>query len=55
MKDVKTDKPSCFVAKITDEEVVSRNCPYLKELYRQNGFIFYVRVFDEKYKSWDIY
>jgi 4-amino-4-deoxy-L-arabinose transferase-like glycosyltransferase len=55
MKDVKTDKPSCFVAKVTDEEVVNRNCPYLKELYRQNGFIFYIRVFDDKYKSWDIY
>ncbi|MES2514767.1 MAG: glycosyltransferase family 39 protein [Bacteroidota bacterium] len=55
MQDVETARPACFVAKITDEEVVKRDCPYLKELYRQNGFIFYIRVFDEKYKSWDIY
>lgn len=55
MKDMQTPKPSCFVAKINDEEVVKRDCPYLKELYRQNGFIFYIRVFDEKYRSGDIY
>jgi hypothetical protein len=55
MKDIQTAKPSCFVAKVNDEEVVKRDCPYLKELYRQNGFIFYIRVFDEKYKSGDIY
>ncbi|MCD6017909.1 MAG: glycosyltransferase family 39 protein [Bacteroidetes bacterium] len=55
MKDMQTPKPSCFVAKVNDEEVVKRDCPYLKELYRQNGFIFYIRVFDEKYRSGDIY
>ena len=47
MKEVKLERPSCFVAKITDEEVVKKYCPYLKELYRQNGFIFYIRVFDK--------
>lgn len=55
MKDMQTPKPACFVAKINDEEVVKKDCPYLKELYRQNGFIFYIRVFDEKYRSGDIY
>lgn len=55
MKDIQSEKPSCFVAKVNDEEVVKRDCPYLKELYRQNGFIFYIRVFDDKYKSGDIY
>lgn len=55
MMDIQTPKPSCFVAKVTDEEVIKRDCPYLKELYRQNGFIFYIRVFDEKYRSGDIY
>jgi 4-amino-4-deoxy-L-arabinose transferase-like glycosyltransferase len=55
LQDVQTHKPACFVIKVTDEEVVKRDCPYLKELYRQNGFIFYIRVFDDKYKSWDIY
>ncbi len=34
---------ACFVAKITDEEVVKKNCPNLKMLYKKNGFIFYVR------------
>lgn len=55
MRDMKSLKPSCFVAKVNDEEVVKRDCPYLKELYRQNGFIFYIRIFDEKYRSGDIY
>ncbi|MDF2447920.1 MAG: glycosyltransferase family 39 protein [Bacteroidota bacterium] len=55
MKDIQSPKPSCFVAKITDEPVIKRDCPYLKELYRQNGFIFYIRVFDDQYRSGDIY
>lgn len=55
MKDIQSPKPSCFVAKVNDEEVIKRDCPYLKELYRQNGFIFYIRVFDDKYRSGDIY
>lgn len=55
MKDFSNSKPACFVAKITDEEVIKHDCPYLKELYRQNGFIFYIRVFDNTYKSGDIY
>jgi hypothetical protein len=44
---VQSSKPACFVAKINDEEVVKRNCPFLQELYRQNGFIFYVRKIDK--------
>lgn len=55
MKDVQTKNLSCFVAKITDEEVIKKGCPYLKVLYKQNGFVFYIRVFDEKYRSGDIY
>ncbi len=55
MRDFKDVKPACFIAKIIDEEVIKRDCPYLKELYRQNGFIFYMRIFDDKYKSGDIY
>ncbi|MES2567591.1 MAG: glycosyltransferase family 39 protein [Bacteroidota bacterium] len=55
MKDIQSPKPSCFVAKISSEESIKKDCPYLKELYRQNGFIFYIRVFDEKYRSGDIY
>lgn len=48
MRDIQSSKPSCFVAKILDEEVIKSSSPYLKELYRKNGFIFYIRVFDEK-------
>jgi 4-amino-4-deoxy-L-arabinose transferase-like glycosyltransferase len=48
MKDVTTNKPSCFVAKITDEEGIKRDCPFLKELYRKNGFIFYIKENDKK-------
>ncbi len=43
MKDVVNNKPSFFVSKVTDHEVVNRDCPHLKELYRQNGFIFYMK------------
>ncbi len=45
---VETSNRACIVTKITNEEVVKRDCPYLKELYRQNGFIFYIRVFKDK-------
>lgn len=55
MIDVQTKNPSCFTSKITDEEVIKKHHPFLKELYRKNGFIFYYRVFDEQYKSWDIF
>jgi 4-amino-4-deoxy-L-arabinose transferase-like glycosyltransferase len=48
MRDIQSSKPSCFVAKILDEEVIKSSSPYLKELYRKNGFIFYIRVFDQK-------
>ncbi len=48
MRDIQSSKPSCFVAKILDEEVIKSSSPYLNELYRKNGFIFYVRVFDHK-------
>ena len=48
MRDIQSSKPSCFVAKILDEEVIKNSSPYLKELYRKNGFIFYIRVFDLK-------
>lgn len=48
MMDGYGNKPACFVAKITDEEVVKRDCSFLQELYRQNGFIFYVRKTDQK-------
>lgn len=41
-------KQACFVAKITDEEVVKHNCPHLEVLFKQNGFIFYRRTGDRK-------
>lgn len=42
------NKPAFFVTKTTNEDVVVRDCPQLKELYRQNGFIFYMRMPDKK-------
>ncbi len=36
-------RPACFVSKITNDDVVKRDCPQLQELYRQNGFVFYIR------------
>ena len=42
------NKPACFVARTIDEEGILINCPQLKELYRQNGFIFYIRKPDSK-------
>lgn len=41
-------EPACFAVKIMDEDVIKRDCPKLKELYRKNGFIFYVRFPDKK-------
>jgi 4-amino-4-deoxy-L-arabinose transferase-like glycosyltransferase len=41
-------KPACFVAKITDEEVVKRDCPQLEILFKKNGFIFYRRTGSRK-------
>ena len=55
MRDIQSEKTACFIAKIIDEDVIKRDCPYLKELYRQNGFIFYIRIFNDEYKSGDIY
>ena len=48
MKDVVNNKPSFFVSKVTDQDVVNRDCPHLKELYRQNGFIFYMKEIKKK-------
>jgi 4-amino-4-deoxy-L-arabinose transferase-like glycosyltransferase len=39
----KIKRPACFAAKITEVENVKKYYPELKELYRQNGFVFYVR------------
>jgi len=41
-------KPAFFVTKTTNEDVVVRDCPQFKELYRQNGFIFYMRMPNKK-------
>lgn len=37
-------KPACFAAKITEVENVKNYYPELKEIYRQNGFVFYLRL-----------
>lgn len=37
------DRPACFVAKCTDQDI-KKDYPQLKELYRQNGFVFLMRV-----------
>jgi 4-amino-4-deoxy-L-arabinose transferase-like glycosyltransferase len=55
MRETKQSRQAFFVAKITEEASLKEHCPYLKELYRQNGFIFYIRVFDDDYKSDDLY
>ncbi len=46
LESIKSNEPACFVAKVTDEDVVKRDSPFLKELYRKNGFIFYIRIFN---------
>jgi 4-amino-4-deoxy-L-arabinose transferase-like glycosyltransferase len=40
----KIDKPAYFVCKITALEEVNQDYPNLKEIYRKNGFVFFVRV-----------
>lgn len=37
------DKPTYFVSKITSAEEVIKGYPDLKEIYRKNGFVFFVR------------
>ena len=39
----KIDKPAYFVSKITSAEDVVKGYPDLKEIYRKNGFVFFVR------------
>lgn len=38
------DKPAYFVSKLTSMEDVLKNYPDLKEIYRKNGFVFFVRM-----------
>ncbi len=38
------DKPTYIVSKIFDEEVIAKNAPGLKVMYRKNGFVFYERL-----------
>jgi 4-amino-4-deoxy-L-arabinose transferase-like glycosyltransferase len=38
------DKPAYFVSKITSQEEIKINYPDLKELYRKNGFVFWLRM-----------
>ena len=37
------DKPAYFVSKITSVEDITANYPDLKEIYRKNGFVFWLR------------
>lgn len=37
------DKPAYFVSKVTQAEEVLQNYPSLREIYRKNGFAFYLR------------
>ena len=37
------DKPAYFVCKITEVENVLKSNPALKEIYRKNGFVFFMR------------
>lgn len=37
------DKPAYFVSKITSAEEIIKGYPDLKEIYRKNGFVFFVR------------
>ena len=37
------DKTAYFVSKITSAQDVTRDYPQLKEIYRKNGFVFWVR------------
>jgi hypothetical protein len=38
------DKPAYFVSKVTSLDDVLKNYPDLKEIYRKNGFVFFVRM-----------
>jgi 4-amino-4-deoxy-L-arabinose transferase-like glycosyltransferase len=42
------DKPAYFVSKITAAEEVKQNYPALNEIYRKNGFVFYLRSANDK-------
>ena len=37
------DKPAYFVSKITSADEILKNHPGLKEIYRKNGFVFFMR------------
>lgn len=37
------DKPTYFVSKITSVDEIHNNHPQLKEIYRKNGFVFWLR------------
>jgi hypothetical protein len=41
-------KPGFFVGKITNVDEITERRPALKELYRQNGFVFFIRMPDKK-------
>ncbi len=41
-------KPGFFVGKITNVDEIAERRPALKELYRQNGFVFFIRMPDKK-------
>jgi hypothetical protein len=43
MKDIVSNRTCCFVSKLKDGDDIKLNWPQLKELYRKNGFIFYVK------------
>ena len=43
MKDIVINRTCCFVSKLKDGDYIKANWPHLKELYRKNGFIFYVK------------
>lgn len=43
MEDGNIDRPACFVTKCTDKDI-AKDHPTLKELYRQNGFVFLIRT-----------
>jgi len=39
----KIDKPVYFASKITSAEAITKGYPDLKEIYRKNGFVFFMR------------
>jgi len=43
MKDIVSNRTCCFVSKLKDGDDIKLNWPQLTELYRKNGFIFYVK------------